>query len=145
MLPVSTTRQHAPTPPQPSPFRRWPCAWEQKSSTWRHRSGLGAQNWILTQPSGSKSGALRKHWVQHQETQNSCPLSTRTRQCQGVGRNRPRLPGGSLGAGRYRSGTARNKCNIIDSLLWSVRRNPGEICPADHRFHNFFLVDHVNK
>ena len=50
MLPISTTRQHAPTPPQPSPFRRWPCAWEQRSSTWRHRSGLGAQNWTLTQP-----------------------------------------------------------------------------------------------
>ena len=31
MLPVSTTRQRALTPPQPSPFRRGPCAWEQRS------------------------------------------------------------------------------------------------------------------
>ena len=55
MLPVSTTQQHAPTPPQPSPFRRWPCAWKQRSSTWRLRSGLGAKNWTLTLPPRSKS------------------------------------------------------------------------------------------
>ena len=47
MLPVSISRQHAPTPPQPSPFRQWPCAWEQTSSAWHYRSGLGAQNWHL--------------------------------------------------------------------------------------------------
>ena len=45
----------------------------------RHRSGL----WTLTQPPGSKSGAWEKRWVQHQETQNSCPLSTRTRTVSG--------------------------------------------------------------
>ena len=79
MLPASVTRQHAPTPPQPSPLRQGLCAWEQRSSTWRHRSGLGAPNWTLTQPPGSKSGAWGKYWVQHQETQNSCPLSMQTR------------------------------------------------------------------
>ena len=41
--------------------------------------GTRGPDWTLTQPPGSKSGAWGKHWVQHQETQNSCPLSTRTR------------------------------------------------------------------
>ena len=57
MLPVSRTRQHAPTPPQHSPLRRGACAWEQRSSTWHHRSGLGAQSWTSNQPPGSKYGA----------------------------------------------------------------------------------------
>ena len=69
---------------------RRPCAWKLRSSTWRHRSGLGAQNWTLTQPPGSKSGAWEKHWVQHQETQNSCPLATRTRAVPGR-RSKPAL------------------------------------------------------
>ena len=90
MLPVSITRQHAPTPPQPSPLQQGLCAWEQWSSTWRHRSGLGAPNWTLTQPPGSKSGAWGKHWVQHQETQNSCLLATRTRTVPGR-RSKPAL------------------------------------------------------
>ena len=108
-----------------------PATFTFAARTWRHRSGLGAQKWTLTQPPGSKSGALGKHRVQHQETQNSCPLSTRTRTV-------PGRPGGSLGTGRYRSGTARNKYNRMDSLLWSVRRNPVEICLTDHRFNQFF-------
>ena len=39
---------------------------------------VGAQNWTLTQPQGSKSDAWGKIWVQHRETRNSCPLATRT-------------------------------------------------------------------
>ena len=33
----------------------------------------------------------------------------------------------------------------MDGLLWSVRRNPGEICLTDHRFNQFILADHVRK
>ena len=36
-----------------------------------------------------KSGALGKHWVQHQDTQNSCRLQRGLAQCPGVGRSRP--------------------------------------------------------
>ena len=59
-------------------------------------------------------------------------------QCPGVGRSRPWLPGGSLGTGRYRSGTARNTHNRTDSLNWSVPRNPGLLCVTYHRLYWVF-------
>ena len=30
--------------------------------------------------------------------------------------------------------------NRIDSLLWSVLRNPDEVCLTDHRFNLFFFL-----
>ena len=106
----------------------------------RHRSGLGAENRTLTQSPGPKSGARAKHWVQPQETQNSCLLSTRTRT---VPRLRWKPAPTSWRMPRYRptpTGTARNMYNRIDSLHWSVRRNPGEIRLTDHKFNQLFSV-----
>ena len=144
-LAVSGTQVHAPMPLQSSPSQRRPCALKQRSSTWHHRSGLRALNWTLTRPFGSKSGSLEKNWVQHRKTQNSCPLPMRT--CTVPGRrSKPALTSRkSLGTDRYRSETARNMYNRMDSLHRIVRSNPGEICLTHHRFNHLFPVDHVSE
>ena len=124
MPPVSTTLQHLSMLPSPSPSKRELCAGERRSQTCRHQSGLRAQNWTLTQPQGSKPGALGKNWVQYRKPRTLVCLQRGLAQCSGVGQSRTRLPGGSLGTGRYRSGAARNT-NRMDSMNWSVRRDPG--------------------
>ena len=51
--------------------------------------GIGAQNWTLTQPQGSKSGAWEKNWSSTRRPRSFVHLQSGLVQCPGVGRSRP--------------------------------------------------------
>ena len=102
------------------------------------RDAAGFINSAACTHPGSKSGAWGKHWVQHQETQNSCPLSTQTRTVPGR-RSNPALT--SRRKPGYRSIPIRDRQKQVQQNGQSalgVRRNPGKICQTDHRFNQFF-------
>ena len=115
--------------------RPWPDAIGRGSGLWTGPwPGPWGQGLLLGRRTGSSTGRPRT-LVRFQRGLAQCP---------DVGRSRLWLPGESLGTGRYRSGTARNT-NRMNSLNWSVRRDPGYICLTNNRLYRLFPVHHVSK